>query len=100
MTILSVRLVCCVFLFGAPGTLVAGASKTKKSATDLRREYLARVTANIADAHGTRTTGSLWLPDAPLNEGSADYKAHSLNDLVTVIASVQTSASQSGTVDS
>lgn len=100
MTFLSIRVVCYVFLFAAPGTLVAGRSKIKKSTADLRGEYLARVAANTADAHAVRTTGSLWFPDGPLNEGSADYKAHSLNDLVTVIASVQTSASQSGTVDS
>jgi flagellar L-ring protein precursor FlgH len=33
-------------------------------------------------------------------EPAADYKAHSLNDIVTVVASVQTTAAQSGTVDS
>jgi flagellar L-ring protein precursor FlgH len=31
---------------------------------------------------------------------SADYKAHALHDLVTVVVSVQTTAAQSGTVDS
>jgi flagellar L-ring protein precursor FlgH len=31
---------------------------------------------------------------------SSDYKAHSLNDLVTVVVSVQTTAAQSGSVDS
>ncbi|GAC1656443.1 MAG: hypothetical protein NVS9B15_17610 [Acidobacteriaceae bacterium] len=32
--------------------------------------------------------------------GSIDYKAHLVNDIVTVVASVQTTAAQSGTVDS
>ena len=33
-------------------------------------------------------------------EPAADYKAHSLNDIVTVVVSVQTTAVQSGSVDS
>jgi flagellar L-ring protein precursor FlgH len=33
-------------------------------------------------------------------EPTSDYKAHGLNDIVTVIVSVQTTAAQSGSVDS
>jgi len=100
MKLRSKRIFCWVFIVAAPAALVAGRPKIKKSAADLREEYLASVVAGSGDAHEVRTTGSLWYPDGPLNEGSADYKAHSLNDLVTVVASVQTTASQTGTVDS
>jgi flagellar L-ring protein precursor FlgH len=33
-------------------------------------------------------------------DGAADYKAHNLNDIVTIVVSVQTTAAQSGSVDS
>jgi flagellar L-ring protein precursor FlgH len=94
------RCVWCVLLLAAPGTSLASKPKTKKSSGELRADYVSSVVGATIDPQVVRTRGSLWFPDGPLNEGSADYKAHALNDLVTLIASVQTTASQSGTVDS
>ena len=48
----------------------------------------------------TSTVGSLWSPQSPLGDFSVDYKAHNLNDTITILVAVQTTAAQSGTVDS
>src|SRR5580658_3019229 len=72
----------------------------KKTSAELRAEYLANVSQSVVDSSSRRTSGSLWSPDGLMVEPAADYKAHSLNDIVTVIVSVQTTAAQSGTVDS
>jgi flagellar L-ring protein precursor FlgH len=44
--------------------------------------------------------GSLWSPQSSLGDFSVDYKAHNLNDTITILVAVQTTAAQSGTVDS
>ena len=72
----------------------------KKSSAELRADYLADVVQAVVPSPATRSTGSLWSPDGLLVDAPGDYKAHTLNDIVTVIASVQTTAAQSGTVDS
>jgi len=72
----------------------------KKTTAELRAEYLANVSQSVVDSSPHRTSGSLWYPNALMVEPAADYKAHLLNDIVTVIVSVQTTAAQSGTVDS
>jgi flagellar L-ring protein precursor FlgH len=72
----------------------------KKTTAELRAEYLANVSQSVVDNSLRRTSGSLWSPDGLMVEPAADYKAHSLNDIVTVVVSVQTTAAQSGTVDS
>ena len=72
----------------------------KKTPAELRAEYLSNVSQSVVDNSPRRTSGSLWSPDGLMVEPAADYKAHALNDIVTVIASVQTTAAQSGTVDS
>lgn len=72
----------------------------KKTTSELRAEYLARVGQEMMASSQRPTPGSLWLPGGFLVDPGADYKAHSLNDIVTVLASVQTTAAQSGSVDS
>jgi flagellar L-ring protein precursor FlgH len=72
----------------------------KKTPADLRAEYLANVSQSVVGTFPQRTSGSLWSPDGLMVEPAADYKARTLNDIVTVIVSVQTTAAQSGTVDS
>lgn len=47
----------------------------------------------------TRTLGSLWSPGADLNDLSTDYKARKINDTLVIVASVQTTAAQSGDVN-
>jgi flagellar L-ring protein FlgH len=46
------------------------------------------------------SVGSLWTTENILGDFSADYKARNLNDTITILASVQTTAAQSGSVDS
>jgi flagellar L-ring protein precursor FlgH len=72
----------------------------KKTTTELRAEYLANVSQSVLSSSSRRTSGSLWSPDALMVEPAADYKAHTLNDIVIVVVSVQTTAAQSGSVDS
>lgn len=73
---------------------------SSKSADQLRSEYISRVQQRYVPAADERTTGSLWTPQATLGDFSSDYKALHLNDTITIQVSVQTTASQSGTVDS
>lgn len=72
----------------------------KKSAEELREEYLGKLMQNAGPYTGKRTAGSLWSPDAILGDPSADYKARALHDTVIVQASVQTTAAQSGNIGS
>lgn len=72
----------------------------KKTTAELRAEYLANVSQSVVNVPPRRAPGSLWSPDGLMVEPAADYKAHALNDIVTVVVSVQTTAAQSGTVDS
>lgn len=72
----------------------------KKTTSELRAEYIASVGQSVVPSSPARSTGSIWSPDGEMVELSSDYKAHSLNDTITVIVSVQTTAAQSGTVDS
>lgn len=72
----------------------------KKSVSELRAEYLANVTQAVVATSTQRTPGSLWSSDGLMVAPADDYKAHALNDIVTVVVSVQTTAAQSGSVDS
>jgi flagellar L-ring protein FlgH len=72
----------------------------KKTSAELRAEYLATVSQAVVSSSTQHTAGSVWRPDGLMIDPSADYKARALNDLVTVIVSVQTTAAQSGSVDS
>lgn len=72
----------------------------KKTTAELRAEYLANVSQSVVDNSPRHTSGSLWSSDGLMVEPAADYKAHTLNDIVTVVVSVQTTAAQSGSVDS
>jgi len=65
----------------------------------LRSQYIAHVQETDVPAP-QRTTGSLWTPDAQLNDVSTDYKARRLNDTLVILVSVQTTAAQSGDVNS
>jgi flagellar L-ring protein precursor FlgH len=84
----------CAWAAGFPG------KQPKKTSAQLRTEYLANVSQAIVKAPVQRTEGSVWSPDGRMVDPSSDYKAHSLNDIVTVVVSVQTTAAQSGSVDS
>lgn len=73
---------------------------SSKSADQLRAEYIAQVQQRYVPAADERTMGSLWAPQATLGDISSDYKALHLNDTITIQVAVQTTAAQSGTVDS
>ncbi|HEY0786912.1 MAG TPA: flagellar basal body L-ring protein FlgH [Acidobacteriaceae bacterium] len=72
----------------------------KKTPAELRADYLTRLQEQYMPPADGRTTGSLWSASYVLGDLSSDYKAHSLNDTVTVLVSVQTTAAQSGTLNS
>lgn len=77
------------------------AHKTDEKGTErLRTQYIARLQEHYITASEEHTVGSLWSPDSSLGDFSSDYKAHHLNDTITIQVAVQTTATQSGTVDS
>ena len=71
-----------------------------KSPDKLRSDYIARLQEKYVPAADEHTVGSLWTDQSPLSDFSVDYKAHHLNDTITIQVGVQTTATQSGTVDS
>ena len=71
-----------------------------KSPEKLRLDYIARLQEKYVPANDEHTVGSLWTGQSPLSDFSVDYKAHHLNDTITIQVGVQTTATQSGTVDS
>jgi flagellar L-ring protein precursor FlgH len=79
---------------------VNGHCKKKSNDTgNLREQYLARVRGIEGSAKQSTTMGSLWTDQGSLIDVASDYKATRLNDTITVVVSVQTNASQSGSVD-
>jgi flagellar L-ring protein precursor FlgH len=87
-----------------PGLLCSPRAQAKDhmqtDSVQLRREYIARLEQKNAAPVDASTPGSLWKPGAALDNLSDDYKAHNLYDTVIVEVAVQTTAAQSGTVDS
>jgi flagellar L-ring protein FlgH len=77
-----------------------GLKPNPKTPEQLRREYITRLQQQYIPAAEERTVGSLWSEQSPLGDFSADYKALRLNDTITIQVAVQTTAAQSGTVDS
>jgi flagellar L-ring protein precursor FlgH len=85
----------------SPFAFGLGLSKAHAKTPDqLRAEYIARLQQQYVPAAEEHTVGSLWSPQSPLGDFSVDYKAHHLNDTITILVSVQTTAAQSGSVDS
>jgi flagellar L-ring protein precursor FlgH len=90
-------------LLGISAGVVFGASTPKsksKSAEQLRADYITRLQEKNIPSADEHTVGSLWTAQSPLGDFATDYKAHHLNDTITIQVSVQTTATQSGTVDS
>src|ERR1700679_2396 len=78
----------------------AGGKPPKKAPTDLRADYLTRLHEQYMPPPEGRTVGSLWSAANTLGDLSSDYKARNVNDLIVVQVSVQTTAAQSGSVNS
>lgn len=91
-----------IFAFGATTTsaLPLLHKPPKKSTAQLRAEYLSGLGETAVQGFPERSAGSIWSAEGVMIDPSSDYKAHSLNDAVTVVVSVQSNAAQSGSVDS
>jgi len=97
------KTVACALFFASFAVVVpayAGKKPKKNTAVDLRADYLTRLHEQYMPPPDARTVGSLWSGASTLGDLSSDYKAHNVNDLITVQVSVQTDASQSGNVNS
>ena len=73
-------------------------SKKASSPAQLRTDYIARLQEQEIPKP-ERTVGSLWSP-GDIGELSADYKARKVNDTVVILVAVQTTAAQTGDVNS
>jgi flagellar L-ring protein precursor FlgH len=94
------KLLGCVVMVGTVAVPASSAKTTKKnSPAELRSDYIARLREQDAPAV-TKTVGSLWSTGGEMNDISSDYKASKLNDTVVILVSVQTTAAQSGDVNS
>jgi flagellar L-ring protein precursor FlgH len=93
----AVTLLAASSLFASPLGLMKQHPKTPEQ---LRAEYIARLQQQYLPAADQSTVGSLWSAQSPLGDFSVDYKAHNLNDTITILVAVQTTAAQSGTVNS
>ena len=92
-----------LLLLAVPSLFASPWSKVKphpKTTEQLRQEYIARLQEQYVPAAEQPTVGSLWSTQNILGDFSSDYKARNVNDTITILASVQTTAAQSGSVDS
>jgi flagellar L-ring protein precursor FlgH len=90
-------------LIGVSASLVFAATpaKTKpKTPEEIRADYIKRLQEGSFATPEPTSVGSLWTPGAALGDFNSDYKALHLNDTITILVAVQTTAAQSGTVDS
>jgi flagellar L-ring protein precursor FlgH len=78
----------------------AGIKPVKKTSQELRADYLAHLSEQYMPPPNPRTVGSLWSAANALGDLSSDYRARNVNDTIVVQVSVQTTAAQSGNVDS
>ena len=72
----------------------------KKTEQEMRADYLTRLHEQYMPPPDARTTGSLWSAANALGDLSSDYRARNVNDTIIVQVSVQTTAAQSGNVNS
>jgi flagellar L-ring protein precursor FlgH len=78
----------------------AGIKPVKKTSQELRADYLTHLNEQYMPPPNPKTVGSLWSAANALGDLSSDYRARNVNDTIIVQVSVQTTAAQSGTVDS
>ena len=84
----------------APGAVYAGIKPVKKTSQEMRADYLTRLHEQYMPPADGRTVGSLWSAANALGDLSSDYRARNVNDTIIVQVSVQTTAAQSGAVNS
>jgi flagellar L-ring protein FlgH len=85
-----------VLLFGTPFLLAS--TKSKQDSQKLRSEYIARMQLQ-SPLDATATLGSLYIRNGAYTDMSADYKARSLGDVVTLLVSETTAAQSTGDVN-
>jgi flagellar L-ring protein FlgH len=83
-------------LSGAP--FVLASTKPKQDSQKLRSDYIARMQQQPTTQEAA-TLGSLYTPNGAFTDMSADYKAHRLGDIVTLLVSETTAASSTGDVN-
>jgi len=88
-----------MFLAGPPA-LLAKTKAPKQDSQQARAQYIARVQQQTDAALPTPTMGSLYVPDGPLADVNADYKAHTVGDIVTLLVVEKTTAQSTGDVNS
>lgn len=80
-------------------TAAEAKSHKKPSEAELRAQYIASLEEQTSQP-SERTVGSLWSPDSTLDTLASDYTARRLNDTVTILVAVQTTAAQNANVTS
>jgi len=88
-----------MFLAGPP-TLLAKEKPPKQNAQQSRADYVARVQQQSDTVLPIATLGSLYVPNGVLADVNADYKAHTVGDVVTLQVIEQTTAQSTGDVNS
>ncbi|MBB5056377.1 flagellar L-ring protein precursor FlgH [Granulicella aggregans] len=78
----------------------AGIKPVKKTSQELRADYLTHLSEQYMPPPNPKTVGSLWSAANALGDLSSDYRARNVNDTIIVQVSVQTTAAQSGDVNS
>jgi flagellar L-ring protein precursor FlgH len=85
-----------MLLSAAPFAHAIFPKKTKTNPDQLRLDYISRLQQQDVHPADGRTVGSLWSPSNTLGDLSTDYKARKLNDTITILVGVLTTAAQSG----
>ncbi len=80
------------------GPLPSASAKSKQDSEKLRADYIARMQQQSGITEIT-TLGSLYTPSGAFTDMTADYKAHRLGDIVTLLVSETTAASSTGDVN-
>jgi flagellar L-ring protein FlgH len=78
--------------------ILLASAKSKQDSQKLRADYIARMQDQPTTQEST-TLGSLYTPNGAFTDMSADYKAHRLGDIVTLLVSETTAAQSTGDVN-
>ena len=90
-----------IAVLGAAPLLAENLLKKKKAdPQQLRADYLKNLQMQPAAPQEGHALGSLWLASGGLTELASDNKAHNINDILTILISVQTTATQTGNLTS
>jgi len=87
-----------MFLSGIP--MLQASTRHKQDSEQNREAYIARVEQQASPLPPVTTVGSLWVPAGALTEMSADYKARTVGDTITLLVSETTTAQSTGDTNS